>query len=71
MEFKSDDGMIVKNFIIEGGKIQIIDTRDLYFISCDFRDTAISCPGGENELFKITRGCTFTNCEFSEDYILS
>ena len=66
MEFKSDDGMIVKNFIIEGGKIRIMDSRNLFFISCDFVETTILCPGGEDEFLKIASGCTFINCNFPE-----
>jgi len=66
MKFDSDEGMIVKNFIIEGGKIRIMDSRDLFFISCDFVETTILCPGGEDGFLEISSGCTFINCDFPE-----
>ena len=68
MEFKSDEGMIVKNFIIEDGKITIMDSRDLFSIGCDFVETTILCPGGEEEFLKIASGCTFINCDFPEQH---
>jgi len=65
MEIESDDGLVVTNFIVTGGQLQITDPHGLYFVGCDFFDVNILCPGGKDGFLLMISGCRIDNCTFN------